>query len=59
MSWRTNAAALILALSAILNAAGAMLDADPSTNPNWDLLLAQVGGAWGFLHAKDKQVTGA
>jgi len=57
MSWRTTLAAIVLALSAVFNAAGSLLDDNESTNPNWTLLLAQIGSAWGFLMARDNNVT--
>jgi len=56
-SWRTTVAAVILALAAVFNAAGAMLDDDPSTNPNWTVVMAEIGAIWGFLNARDNKVT--
>lgn len=56
-SWRTTVAALVLAFAGILNAAGALLDDDPTTNPNWTIVMADLGAAWGFLVARDNAVT--
>lgn len=56
-SWRTTAAALVMALSAVFTAVGAFLDEDPNTTPNWDLMMTQVGAAYGFYVARDNKVT--
>lgn len=55
-SWRTTAAAIVLALAALFTGAGALLDDDPETNPNWGMISTELAGAWGFLMARDNKV---
>jgi len=56
-SWRTTAAAIVLALAAVFSAGGAMLDDDPSTNPNWSMVMAEVAAAGGLFAARDNKVS--
>lgn len=58
-SWRTTAAAIVLALTALLTGASALLDDDPGTVPDWGLIAAQIAAAAGFAVARDEKVTSA
>lgn len=52
-NWKTTAAGVAAALGALLTAAGALLDADPATQPNWPLVFSLGSVAVGLVLAKD------
>ena len=52
-SWKTTTIAVLLALNAIGTAAVAMLDSDPLTNPDWNLVVTLIIAALGMAFAKD------
>lgn len=56
-NWKTTTVACLAALTAISTAVSHMLDADPGTNPDWNLVLASVLTAVGLLFAKDSDKT--
>ena len=56
-NWRTTMAACIVALTAIGDAVQALIDSDPATTPNWNLVIALVVAALGLLFARDSVVT--
>lgn len=52
-SWKTTAAGLLVSISTITAAVAAMLDSDPGTVPDWDLVAVAVVGAVGLIMARD------
>lgn len=56
-SWRTTLVAIFFALAAVGSAGGALLDGDPSTVPNWELVLAALAAAFGFGSARDNKTS--
>lgn len=52
-SWKTTTVAVLLAVNGILTAVMAMLDADPATNPDWNLVVSLIVAAVGMLLARD------
>ena len=49
----TTGAAIATILWAIAGAARLILDGDPSTNPDWGLVMGEITIAIGLLRAKD------
>lgn len=56
-SWKTTAAGWAGAIGAVLVAAAAAFDADPTTVPNWGVALALVMTALGLTAARDNNVS--
>lgn len=56
-NWKTTTVAVLAAVTALSNAVSHMLDSDPMTNPDWNLVLATVIAASGLLFAKDSDKT--
>lgn len=56
-SWKTTAAGVIAALTAILGAASALLDGNPATNPDYATVVAAVVAAVGLVFARDASVS--
>jgi hypothetical protein len=59
-SWKTTAAGILIAIAAIATAAGALLDGDPATTVDMELLLTAVMGglaAAGLIAARDNDKT--
>lgn len=57
-SWRTTifgVATIVMALAAV---AKAYFDGDPATNPDFEMLVAQISLGIGLIFAKDSVVTG-
>lgn len=54
---KTTILGLIAILSAVLNAAQALLDGSPTTNPNWELVASSVSAGFGLIFARDNNVT--
>lgn len=52
-SWKTTILAILLFGDALGHAAMAMLDSDPATVPDWNLVIALAVAAGGLLCARD------
>ncbi len=52
-NWKTTLLGVITILIAAGGAAKALLDGDPSTNPDLMALTAAVTAGWGLITAKD------
>jgi hypothetical protein len=57
-NWRTTVFGASIIVYAIAGVAKALLDGDPSTNPDFNAVLVEVLSGIGFLFAKDAKVTG-
>jgi hypothetical protein len=57
-SWRTTSLGVIAILTAVLGFAKAVLDSDPTTEPDVAALAAALVAGFGLLFAKDAKVTG-
>jgi hypothetical protein len=56
-SWRTTAAGAIAIVVAVLGVAGAMIDGDDKTQPDWASFGAAVMAGVGLLAARDNKVS--
>ncbi len=56
-SWRTTAGGVIAFLAVLFAQAAAMLDSDPLTVPNWDLLVGAAALLFSLWKARDNTVT--
>jgi Neuraminidase (sialidase) len=56
-SWKTTTGGILTAVAAIAAAAQSLLDNDPATNPNWEVLAVALTTAWALINARDKNVT--
>jgi hypothetical protein len=56
-SWKTTTVAILLAIDAVGHAGMALLDGDPTTNPEWSTVVALVVAAVGLLFARDSDKT--
>lgn len=56
-SWRTTALGVITILSAVLGACKASIDGDPTTNVDFQILVAAITAGWGLIVARDNQVS--
>jgi len=52
-NWKTTVAMGATTLGIVLSAVGAFLDADPTTNPNWTVVVLAVGSFITALNTKD------
>jgi hypothetical protein len=52
-SWKTTAAACCAAVGAIMAALAAQWDGDPTTTPEWGIVVPMVIAAIGLLFARD------
>jgi hypothetical protein len=52
-NWKTTAAGLLVVIGAACSQAVAVLDGNPETVANWNLVLASIPAAFGFIFAKD------
>jgi len=52
-NWKTTLAGLLIVLGAAATQAAAMLDGNPATVANWNVVLAAVPAAFGFIFAGD------
>jgi hypothetical protein len=59
MSWRTTFAGITTIVIAILGAAKAILDGDPTTNPDYPTIIAAITSGLGLIKARDNVVTSA
>jgi hypothetical protein len=57
-SWRTSSLGIIAILTAVLGFAKAVIDGDPTTEPDIAALTAAIVAGVGLLFAKDAKVTG-
>jgi hypothetical protein len=58
-SWRTTLAGVILILDAVGHVAYTLLDSNPETVPDWNMLVAVIVAAVGLIFAKDAKVSGS
>ena len=56
-SWQTSASAIIAAVIIVLTAGQALLDGNPETSPNWNLVVTEIVLAIGLLRARDNNKT--
>ena len=56
-SWKTTTVAILLAVDAGLHAAMALMDNDPLTVPDWNMVVVLVVAAVGMLFARDANVS--
>jgi hypothetical protein len=56
-SWRTTLAGVVVFLQALGTAALAFLDDDPTTTPDWNLVITAFFAFLGFLMARDNSVS--
>jgi hypothetical protein len=52
-NWKTSVAMGCTTLGILFSAAGAYFDADPTTNPNWQMVVMAVGALITALNTKD------
>ena len=53
VSWKTSVAGVVAGLMVILPEVQSILDADPATNPDWNLIVAGITVILGFAAARD------
>lgn len=58
-SWRTTLLGILTVLGAVTAVLKALVDGDPSTNPDWVTTWAAVTAGVGLIFAKDHNVTGS
>lgn len=56
-SWKTTLNGVLLILIAVATAAKALVDGDPSTNPDYATVMAAILGGIGLIAARDNKVT--
>lgn len=56
-SWKTTLASCLLASAALMQAASAAIDADPTTTPDWGKFVTLLVIAVGLLLARDADVS--
>ena len=56
-SWKTTLFGAGGLATVLFTAVPALLDGDPATNPNWDLVIGAALPAIGLLFARDNNVT--
>lgn len=56
-SWRTSVPGVAAFLVELVHSGAALLDSDPTTVPNWALLLSLGAVAFGLLRARDHEVS--
>lgn len=56
MSWRTTTLGVITIVSALLSAAKALIDSDPSTSVDYATVTTAVAAGWGLIAARDNKV---
>ena len=57
-NWKTTVFGTGGLLTVVAVAISSLFDNDPTTNPDWALVIGAFAGAVGFLFAKDANVTG-
>ena len=58
-SWKTTASAIVVILLAVFTAVGAMVDSDPETAPDWNIVAAEIMAGVGLFMARDNDKTSA
>ena len=56
-SWKTSTAGIAAIIAVVANALAHQFDADPSTVPDWGLVIATVIAGIGLVAARDNGVT--
>ena len=56
-NWRTTVAGVATAVMAVADGVVKLLDGNPTTNPDWALIIAAVTAAIGLIFARDVAVT--
>jgi len=56
-SWKTTVCGILALVIAVATAAKALLDGDPNTVPNWEIVAGSVMAAIGLFVARDNDVT--
>lgn len=56
-SWRTTGLGVCTILAAVAAAGKALMDGDPSTNPDWGTTIAAITAGIGLIAARDNKVT--
>ena len=56
-SWKTTTAGACTIIGAIAGAIAMLVDGDPKTNPQWELVAAAIATGFGLLFARDNNVT--
>ena len=56
-SWRTTVLGIVTILTAVAGVVQAMIDNDPTTNPDMTVAVAAVVSGIGLIFAKDAKVT--
>ena len=52
-SWKTTGLGIVTIIFALSDAAKAMLDSDPLTNPAWPVVIAAITAGIGLIMARD------
>lgn len=50
---KTTIGGLLSAIAVVLGQVSALFDGDPTTNPEWTLVVGAIGIAWAFFKSKD------
>jgi hypothetical protein len=53
-SWRTTILGIVTILGAVAGVLKALLDGDPSTNPDFITTVAAITAGWGLIAARDQ-----
>ena len=57
-SWRTSSTAIVSAIATVAGAIYVMIDSNPETNPDWQIVIPVVLGLFGIgMQARDHVVT--
>jgi len=56
-SYKTTIAGILAALTVITSEAGRLFDADPKTDPDYNVVVPALIMAWGLISARDNKVT--
>jgi hypothetical protein len=56
-SWRTTAAAVSGLLVLVFTALGALIDGDPTTQPDWNPIFVMAAPLVGLIFARDNKVS--
>lgn len=57
-SWRTTVLGIVTILTAVAGVVQAVVDNDPTTNPDMTVAVAAIVSGIGLIFAKDSKVTG-
>lgn len=56
-SWKTTVAGICTILATVATLVKAIVDGDPTTNPDWGVAIAAITTAFGLIFARDNNVT--